>query len=379
MAQVPQVQPALIFIPDISGFTKFVSETELVHSQHIITELLETLMETNHTGLIVSEIEGDAILYYRFGEANKADELLQQVEDMFVRFHEHLARYENRRICQCGACKTAHSLTLKFVVHYGNIALNQIGEHTKLFGKEVIVAHRLLKNDIPHHEYALFTKPLLQACQTWDQAEALAWSDFDNSEQVYDSGPVQYDYLALAPLKGKLKPIEKLAPIMAGKPVKMVEYSYPFQVPAEILLQKMIDLNYRPKWAGVGIKMITPDEINRQGTVHQCLIPDSKERPEFVTENFRVKKDKFSFDETDVNGRMSTRWILEKEGLEKTVVTVQFWVKNNFFIKTFFRFFAKAKLKKIAQENLAKLEGLLMEEYEQQGKWQQNVVFTDVE
>src|SRR5210317_526358 len=102
MSNTTQAQPALIFIPDISGFTQFVSETELNHSQHIITELLEALIGANQTGLEISEIEGDAILYYRFGEAPSAQELLDQVQKMFVHFHEHIARYENRRICQCG-------------------------------------------------------------------------------------------------------------------------------------------------------------------------------------------------------------------------------------------------------------------------------------
>ena len=35
----------LFFIPDISGYTKFISETEISHSQHIIQNLLEGLVE----------------------------------------------------------------------------------------------------------------------------------------------------------------------------------------------------------------------------------------------------------------------------------------------------------------------------------------------
>lgn len=31
-------EQTLLFIPDISGFTKFVNETEISHSEHIITE-----------------------------------------------------------------------------------------------------------------------------------------------------------------------------------------------------------------------------------------------------------------------------------------------------------------------------------------------------
>jgi hypothetical protein len=59
----------LIFIPDISGFTRFVNEVEIDHSRHIIQELLEVIINSNKIGLEVSEIEGDAILFYKYGDS----------------------------------------------------------------------------------------------------------------------------------------------------------------------------------------------------------------------------------------------------------------------------------------------------------------------
>lgn len=56
----------LLFIPDISGFTRFVTETEIGHSRIIIQELLEILINANGIGLEISEIEGDAILFYKY-------------------------------------------------------------------------------------------------------------------------------------------------------------------------------------------------------------------------------------------------------------------------------------------------------------------------
>src|SRR5688572_33411576 len=73
----------LLFIPDISGFTKFVTEMEIEHSRHIIQELLEILIDSNEIGLEVSEVEGDAILFYRFGDTPKLNEVYKQVEKMF--------------------------------------------------------------------------------------------------------------------------------------------------------------------------------------------------------------------------------------------------------------------------------------------------------
>ena len=76
--------PATLFIPDISGFTQFIDQTEIAHSQRIIAELLELLIDANELDLRVSEIEGDAILFYRFGDAPSLEEVVRQTEKMFI-------------------------------------------------------------------------------------------------------------------------------------------------------------------------------------------------------------------------------------------------------------------------------------------------------
>src|SRR5688572_5684964 len=103
----------LLFIPDISGFTKFISETEIDHSRLIIQELLEILISSNEMGLEISEIEGDAILFYKFGDKPDLDVVYRQVEKMFRSFHQNLVAYEQHRYCQCKACASAVTLTLK--------------------------------------------------------------------------------------------------------------------------------------------------------------------------------------------------------------------------------------------------------------------------
>ena len=154
-------QSALLFMPDISGFTQFVAETEILHSQHIIRELLEILIDSNHLDLQVCEVEGDAIFFYRLGEKPDLRSLLRQVEKMFTRFHAHLKLYEHQRICPCGACKTAAGLSLKIVAHFGEVTGISVKDHKKLFGKDVILIHRLLKNNLDKKEYVLLTEKLI--------------------------------------------------------------------------------------------------------------------------------------------------------------------------------------------------------------------------
>src|SRR5688572_4927280 len=141
----------LLFIPDISGFTRFVNQTEIEHSRLIIQELLETLINSNEIGLTISEIEGDAILFFKFGEPPELSELYMQVEKMFCSFHKNLQVYESHRYCQCKACVSAIDLTLKVITHYGEFTQYQVHSFNKLIGKDLIVAHRLLKNEINPH------------------------------------------------------------------------------------------------------------------------------------------------------------------------------------------------------------------------------------
>src|SRR5882724_11766608 len=150
----------LLFIPDISGFTRFVSETEIAHSKLIVQELLELLINANKINLEISEIEGDAILFYKFGNRPDLKEVYMQVENMFCQFHQHLASYEIRRFCQCKACVSAIDLTLKVITHYGEFTGYNVKNFNKLIGKDIIVAHQLLKNDVDQHEYWLVTDSL---------------------------------------------------------------------------------------------------------------------------------------------------------------------------------------------------------------------------
>jgi len=56
---------SLLFIPDISGFTHFIQNTEAEHSQHVISELLEVLINANTQNLKLAEVEGDALFFIK--------------------------------------------------------------------------------------------------------------------------------------------------------------------------------------------------------------------------------------------------------------------------------------------------------------------------
>src|ERR1700755_1446641 len=82
--------PALICIPDISGFTRFMAETDLEFSRKIIPPLMRCLVASNTLSLKVGEIEGDAILFYRFGDLPSLKELTEQCKKFHTDFNDQL-------------------------------------------------------------------------------------------------------------------------------------------------------------------------------------------------------------------------------------------------------------------------------------------------
>lgn len=192
---------ALLFIPDISGFTQFVTATEIEHSNHIIASLIEEIIAANGLGLVVSEIEGDAVLFYRLGAPPAVGEVVEQAKTMFRRFHSKLSAMESCGRCHCGACSTASNLTVKFVTHYGQCREMPVHTFTKLIGSDVILAHRLLKNALPEREYLLLSEQYLNAGPDRPTAGEGCSDLKPFVEQVADFGEVRLRYLPLASLR----------------------------------------------------------------------------------------------------------------------------------------------------------------------------------
>lgn len=147
----------IILFPDISGFTEFVSSTEIEHGQQIIASLLEEIIKSNYLGFIVSEIEGDSVLFYKVYKRIDVNDLLKLCLNIHGEFHKRRIEINNSTRCNCGACSSIKNLTIKFVIHFGDVSLIKIYKFSKLYGLDVIIAHRLLKNNINSKEYILIT------------------------------------------------------------------------------------------------------------------------------------------------------------------------------------------------------------------------------
>lgn len=146
-----------LYFPDISGFTSFVNDIEIEHGQHITAALLEEIINSNYLDFIVSEIEGDSVLFLKSGIKEDINKLIELSLHIHKRFHLRRRQLNESTQCSCGACSSILNLKLKFVIHFGEVKKIKIYNHEKLYGRDVIVIHRLLKNSIPYEEYILIT------------------------------------------------------------------------------------------------------------------------------------------------------------------------------------------------------------------------------
>ncbi|MEX1281445.1 MAG: DUF2652 domain-containing protein [Acidimicrobiia bacterium] len=138
-----------LVLADISGYTRFLSESELEHANGIIGELLESILAAIDAPLEVSRIEGDAVFMYGTPpEGMIGETLLETVEQLYLSFARALETMVLNTTCSCNACVNINALGLKIVMHCGEFAVTKVGGIQTLSGTDVIVAHRLLKNRV---------------------------------------------------------------------------------------------------------------------------------------------------------------------------------------------------------------------------------------
>jgi hypothetical protein len=351
----PTVQLALLFMPDISGFTEFVSTVEIQHAQSIIGELLEIILESNQINLEVSAIEGDAIFFYRLGKAPALEQLLEQVQHMFTGFHKQLQRYDHERICPCGACASAKHLKLKFFAHYGEVSSYNVKEHHQLFGREVIVLHRLLKNNLNKKEYTLLTNSILEQNESLNGHSL--YNEAASDMEQYDVGDIHFKVIDLAVLRQQVATVEPTSIHLSDKTKVSFTEERVLTTPMEKVFLSIFDLPQRANWfEGVkGIEILKKPGVNRVGTTHRC-IASTGGNPVFVTEKGNGNEKEITFVEMDPKGMGGSKFYLQKKGEKETLIRWDMLVNRNFFISLMFDLIMKRKMKKLLAKSVDNLQ-----------------------
>jgi len=357
----PVAEPTLLFIPDISGFTKFVHETEISHSEHIISELLGALIDANEMDLEISEIEGDAVLFFRKGKTPTAAEILAQVQRMYVKFHTSLRKYETQRICQCGACGNSNDLTLKFIIHFGNIGTNQVKSFSKLFGKDLIVAHRLMKNDIPLKEYVLITHQLLNACSSWVEIEQVAWETPSQGNGDYDFGSVKYCYLSLAPLESHI-PQPTIDDYTFPNMSTMLSVESVINAPIELVFDIVSDTHAKHLWLlNVTASDKTNGKITKNGSTHRCIFNGDENDPFITSHNFKITRDLITWIDTNHTWNSNLVITFRRIGNRLTRMNLTVLQRQNPIQKILYNLFKKKGFVQFFSGSLTKLNAYCAE------------------
>jgi uncharacterized protein DUF2652 len=172
-----------LVLADISGFTAFVTETELEHGPAVIAELLGEVMKQISPPLEIQEVEGDAVFALGSDRAvNDPGAMLEALDEAYTAFRSRQRELEADDSCSCGACRSVGNLDLKFVVHHGRFLRQMVGDRTQAAGANVVLAHRLLKNGQVCRAYMLLTEA------------ALRWTGIDPDRGGLTAHSERYEY-----------------------------------------------------------------------------------------------------------------------------------------------------------------------------------------
>jgi uncharacterized protein YndB with AHSA1/START domain len=165
MAASPET--GFLVLADLTGYTAYLSRSEIEHAPAIAGDLLETTVGRLEPPFRLAKFEGDAAFF--FVEDGRADGslLLDAIEAAYNAFRRRLRSIDQASSCDCQSCRLAPQLDLKLFVHHGTFVRSRIAGRDELAGSDVIVVHRLLKGTGAAQAraagFALFTSAAVDA------------------------------------------------------------------------------------------------------------------------------------------------------------------------------------------------------------------------
>jgi uncharacterized protein YndB with AHSA1/START domain len=185
-------------LTDISGYTEFLTKSELDHAQDALQNLFDVQLAQIKHPFVISGFRGDAIfMYVPETDFNEPQSFLEALEKLYIVFADTRRQMLFNTTCTCRACKNMSKLDLKMVIHYGEYVIQKLGDREELLGADVIIPHRMLKNRVIEltgiESYALFSDAAAEA----SKLSALAYPLVAHSESYEHIGEVKMQVLDL--------------------------------------------------------------------------------------------------------------------------------------------------------------------------------------
>ena len=222
------IQPTFLLIADIAGYTRFMKfhRASLAHAQDIVAQLLEAVIDAAQPGLTLAKLEGDAAFFYLSfpqGSEPNLEFVADRAAAIYRAFHERASDLKINTLCVCDGCTQAGNLKIKLVGHLGEAALQRVKHLTELAGVDVILVHRMLKNDVPVAEYMLMTEPVHDRIDPSMRERAAS-----HALELDDIGKTETYYVDLERYVGEVPPSPRLSMLSRlGRHLKLSARSLP--------------------------------------------------------------------------------------------------------------------------------------------------------
>jgi hypothetical protein len=238
-------QPTCFLIADISGYTGYLADVELDHAQDILADLVGAVVSALRPNFRLAKLEGDAAFTFMTAEKIDGSMLLDTIERCYFGFRRRRRDVRQATSCDCNACTRIPDLDLKFVVHHGLAIIQKVAGRQELLGSDVIVVHRLLKNDVVERlgieAYAI----LSQACLDATDLEPAALGLREHTETYDRIGDVPGWVLDL---ESRWQAEEARARVRVGPEEAILDLAIPTGAPPQVAWEFLTKPGQRMAW-----------------------------------------------------------------------------------------------------------------------------------
>ncbi|MGH2407941.1 MAG: DUF2652 domain-containing protein [Candidatus Limnocylindrales bacterium] len=238
-------QPACFLIADISGYTGYLADVELDHAQDILADLIGAVVSALRPNFRLAKLEGDAAFTYMSADRVDGSMLLDTIERCYFGFRRRRRDVRQATSCECNACARIPDLDLKFVAHFGETIVQKVAGRQELLGSDVILVHRMLKNDVVVkvgvHAYALISQACIDA------------TDIDPAALGMVAHTETYDRIGVVPgwvhdLERRWQDEEARGRVRVTEADAAFSLSVPTTVPAQVAWEFLTKPGQRMSW-----------------------------------------------------------------------------------------------------------------------------------
>jgi uncharacterized protein YndB with AHSA1/START domain len=266
----PTIQRGYLVLADLSGYTSYLAGTELIHAQGILKRIIGQIISGLTPVMTLIEVEGDAVFVYASEDRiARGETLLELIESTFVGFRDEQNASMRTMTCACNACQKSPSLDLKFVAHFGEYIVQDIGGKRKLVGSSVNLVHRLLKNAVSDatgwQGYALFTGDCLKQMGIHPEG---AYPCVECYEHL---GSIETESLNL---HERYQQLTEQRHLYLSKETADTTYSYDIPAPVPLLWEWLNDPQKRRQWWDKSgwVADEHPHGRTGEGTISHCSV-----------------------------------------------------------------------------------------------------------